>query len=458
MTRAAPDRQDDRVVRIGCGSGWWGDPIEPARRIAAEGRLDYLCFETMAEVTISAAQVRRRRDPEFAGYETHLDARAEAVLPACIEQGVRIVSNQGWINPVGAAERYADHARRIGAAGIRIAAVEGSLITDRILDLADTILETGAPLADLADAIVSAEVYLGVAGILEALAGGAQIVVTGRVADPSIFAAPLIHEFGWSLDDWDRLGQAHGIGHLLECGTQVTGGYFADPGFKDVPALWDLGLPIAEVSADGTAILSKLDGTGGAIDLRTVKEQMLYEVFDPAAYITPDVVVDFTTVELATAGPDRVRVAGISGHPRPDMLKASIGCLEGFVGEDWFYHAGPGAIDRAMLGVDVLRHRLAAAGMSAFSVDLLGVNALHRAATPADVPTPHEIGIRVTAHGATREDAEKIARAVDGMAVSGVGMTGKRLPGSDRVREVVGVWSALVPRAAVPPRVHWVEV
>jgi hypothetical protein len=449
----------ERTLRIGAGSAWWGDSIKPAQAIAEHGRLDYLCFETMAEVTVSTAQVRRRRDPAFPGYDSFLEQRMAAVLPACLREGTRVVSNQGWINPKGAAEATVAILRSLGARGVKVAAVEGSLVTERIMTLADTILETGAPLSDIAGSIVSAEVYMGVTGILEALAGGAQIVLTGRVADPSLFAAPMIHEFGWALDDWDRLGQGHGIGHLMECGAQVTGGYFADPGFKDVPDLWNLGLPIAEVEPDGSATIAKLDDTGGLIDLRTVKEQMLYEIFDPARYLTPDVVVDFSTVRLQVTGPDRVRVSGISGHPRPDTLKVSVGCLEGFVGEDIFFFAGAGAIDRAQLARRVMERRLEEMGLDATTVriDLLGINAIHGSATPPSAPIPYEVGLRIAAHTPTREQAAKIGAVVDTMAVGGVGMTGKRLPGADRVREVVGVWSALVERDSVRPEIHWFE-
>lgn len=411
----------------------------------------------MAEVTVSAAQVRKRREPSYAGYETYLPERLEAVLPGCLARGTRIVSNQGWINPDGAAELAVEYLRRLGVTGKTVAAVGGSVITERVLALSETIMETGAPVSSLAETLVSAEVYLGVAGILEALEGGADIVLTGRVADPSLFAAPLIHEFGWALDDWDRLGQAHGLGHLLECGPQVTGGYFADPGFKDVAGVCDLGLPIAEVAADGSAVLSKLPGTGGAIDLRTVKEQMLYEVFDPAAYITPDVVVDFSTVRLEQLGPDRVRVAGISGHPAPATLKVSMGCAEGFVGEDYFFYAGAGAVDRARAGAKLLEERLRAAGLAAdeMRIDFIGLNALHGVATPAWAPEPYEVGVRVAARTRTRAEAAKIGREVDSMAVAGLGMTGKRIPAPDRTREIVGVWSTLVPREAVGHGVRW---
>lgn len=448
-----------RTIRIGAGSAWAGDRIEPAGDLATRGDLDYLCFETMAEVTMSNAQMRKRREPGFPGHDPYLGERLDVVLPACLARGTRIISNQGWINPEGAAAHAVEHLRRLGVSGVKVAAVGGSLITDRVMALTETVIETGAPVAGLADTLVSAEVYLGVAGILEALAGGAQIVLTGRVADPSLFAAPLIHEFGWDLADWNRLGQAHGIGHLLECGMHVTGGYFADPGFKDVPDPWNLGYPIAEVDADGAAVLSKLDGTGGAIDLRTVKEQMLYEVFDPANYLTPDVVVDFSTVELSQLGPDRVRVAGISGKPRPETLKVSIGCAEGFIGEDIFFFAGAGALDRATLGRRILEERYRMAGLDAdeLRIDFLGIDALHGAATPARAPAPYEVALRVAARTKTRAEALKVGREVDSMAVGGVGMTGKRMPFGERVREVIGIHSALVARDAVDHQLTWFE-
>lgn len=304
-----------QTIRIGTGSGWWGDRIEPAAAVVEKGALDFLCFETMAEATVSGAQVRARRDPSFPGYDTHLDARMRAVLPGCMAQGVRIVSNQGWINPSGAARRIAELLRELGHTGVRVAAVEGSVITDRMPELDPVVLEAGGAASSLGP-LVSAEAYLGAEALVQALDEGARIVVTGRVADPSLFLAPLMHAFGWRADDHALLGAGSGIGHLLECGAQVTGGYFADPGFKDVPRPWDLGMPMAEVWPDGSAEITKTPGAGGAVTLQTVKEQMLYEVHDPAAYITPDVVVDFTTARLQQAGPDRVRVSHIAGKPR----------------------------------------------------------------------------------------------------------------------------------------------
>lgn len=449
----------DRVIRIGAGSAWWGDRIEPAALNAERGELDYLCFETMAEATVSAAQVRARRDPSFPGYDTWLDDRMRAVLPACIRQGTRIVSNQGWINPDGAAQRIVHWLRELGFPGVRVAAVNGSLITERVLGLTDRILENGQPTASLASTLISAEAYLGAEPIVQALREGARIVVTGRVADPSLFLAPMMHEFGWDPLDHARLGAGSGIGHLLECGAQVTGGYFADPGFKDVPEPWNLAFPIAEAHADGSAVITKLPGTGGAVTLQTVREQMLYEVHDPASYITPDAVVDFTTARLEQIGPDRVRVSGIGGKPRTATLKVSLGCTEGFIGEDMFFYAGPGALRRARLARRILEERFRIVGLDAeeLRIDFLGLNAIHGEATPVGAPEPYEVAVRVAARTRSREEAMKVGREVDAMAVSGVSHTGKRVPHQDRTREIIGVWSSLVARDKVPATLRWFQ-
>lgn len=446
-------------IRIGAGSAWWGDRIEPARLNAEAGDLDYLCFETMAEATVSAAQVRARRDQTFPGYDTYLDDRMRAVLPACLRRGTRIVSNQGWINPDGAAQRIVHWLRELGARGVKVAAISGGLITDRVLELTDTILENGRATSTLQDTLVSAEVYLGAEPIVAALMQGANIVVSGRVADPSIFMAPMMYEFGWDPLDHARLGPGNGIGHLMECGAQVTGGYFPDPGFKDVPQPWNLAFPIAEVAPDGSAVITKVAGTGGVVNLMTVKEQLLYEVHDPGCYITPDVVVDFTTTRLEQVGQDRVRVTNISGKPRTPTLKVSIGCIEGFIGEDMFFYAGPGALRRAQLARRILEERFKLVGLDAeeLRIDFLGLNAIHDGMTPKEQPEPYELAVRVAARTKTREEAIKIGREVDGMAVSGVGMTGKRVPHQDRTREVIGVWSSLVPRERIVPTIAYYE-
>jgi len=448
-----------KTIRIGSGSAWWGDRVEPAALNAERGDLDFLCFETMAEATVSAAQVRARRDPSFPGYDTYLEDRMRAVLPACMARGTRIVSNQGWVNPDGAAQRVVELLRELGITGVTVAAVNGSIITDRVLELTDTILETGAPTATLGNSLISAEAYLGAEPIVEALAAGAQIVVTGRVADPSLFLAPMMHSFGWRADQHELLGAGNGIGHLMECGAQVTGGYFTDPGFKDVPEPWNFGFPIAEVEADGSCVITKTPGSGGAVTRATVKEQMLYEVHDPANYLTPDVVVDFTQAVITQVGQDRVRVTGLTGKPRTDTLKVSMGCTEGFIGEDMFFYAGPGALRRAQLARKILEERFKIVKLDAEEVriDFLGLNAVHGAATPADAPEPYEIAVRVAARTRTRAEAAKVGREVDGMAVSGIAHTGKRVPHQERTREVIGVWSTLAPRTAVPATVRYFQ-
>lgn len=446
-----------KVIRIGSGAAWWGDRVEPAALNAEKGELDYLCFETMAEATVSAAQVRARRDPGFPGYDTYLDDRMRAVLSACMARGTKIISNQGWINPDAAAQRVVHWLNEFGYTGVKVAAVNGSLITEHVLELTDTILENGKPTASLQSTLISAEVYQGAEPIVQALKAGAQIVITGRVADPSIFLAPMMFEFGWDPLDHVKLGQGTGIGHILECGAQATGGYFADPGFKDVPEPWNFGFPIAEVSPDGSAVISKVTGTGGAITLQTIKEQLLYEVHDPFNYLTPDVVVDFSTAVLEQVGTDRVKVSHISGKPRTPTLKVSIGCTEGFIGEDMFFYAGPGALRRAELAKKILEERFKIVKLEAeeIRIDYLGLNAIHGDATPEDAPEPYEVAVRVAARTKTREQAIKVGREIDGMAVSGIAHTGKRVPHQDRTREVIGVWSSLVPRERIVPTVNY---
>jgi hypothetical protein len=448
-----------KKVRIGSGSGWWGDRIEPAVWNAQRGNIRYLVFETMAEATASLAQVRLRKDPNYHGFDSNLEERFKAVLPMCIEKGIKIVSNQGWVNPSAACEKVVQLANELGIRNLKVAAVAGNIITEQIKEIGTEVMETGMPLSQLEDPIVSAEAYLGAEPIVEALRNGADIVITSRVADPSLFLAPLIHEFDWDADDWNKLAAGSAVGHLLECGAQVTGGYFPDPGYKDIPDPWSLAFPIAEVDENGSAVLSKVDGTGGEISLRTCKEQLLYEVHDPANYITPDVIVNFTTVRLEQMGKDRVRVSGITGKPHTEQYKVSIGCAEGFIGEDTFYFAGPGCVPKAELAKEILLQRFKQVGLAAedIRIDFIGLNAIHGAISSIN-SDPYEIAVRVAARTKAREEAEKIGREVDGMAVCGLASTGKSVPHKERVREVIGIWSSLIPRSAISPVIKYWEV
>jgi acyclic terpene utilization AtuA family protein len=449
-----------KTLRLGAGAAWWGDRVDPAAQLARDGALDYLCFETMAEATMSSARVRMRADRAYPGYDTYLDERMYAVLASCRRNGTRIISNQGWANPLAAGARIAALARELGIQGLRIATVTGVVPDESVKHFDGRVLETGVRFQDLPFEIVSVDAYLGAAPIIEALKQGADVVVTSRVADPSLYVAPIAYEFGWSLDDWDRLGKATVVGHLMECAAQCTGGYFADPGYKEVPGLARLGFPIAIVDGGGDAVVTKLPTAGGLVTTRTLKEQLLYEIHDPSAYVTPDVVADFTHVRFEEIGKDRVAVRGGAGSARTGTLKACVGCHEGYVAEDWFFFAGPGALEKAKLAREVLEERFRIVDLRAEDVriDFLGVNAVHGELSPAPVAPPYEIGVRVAARARDLREVTKVVREVDGMAVCGLAGTGKRVPPRERTREVIGLHSILLPRDEVGVEVRFVEV
>lgn len=448
-------KQPERRVRIGAGAGYSGDRIEPAVELAEHGQLDYLVFECLAERTIAIAQQARRQDPSL-GYDPLLDARMRAVLPVAVPNGVRIVSNMGAANPRAAARRTAGIAQSLGVAGLKVAAVEGDDVLDVVLRGAFRFEESGDDVAAYRDRIVSANAYLGAAPIVDALAAGADVVLTGRVADPSLFAAPLIHAFGWRMDDWDTLGAATVVGHLLECAGQVTGGYFADPGYKDVPNLARLGFPIGEVAADGSVVITKVPHAGGRVSAATCKEQLLYEIHDPARYLQPDVVADFTHVTVAEEAADRVRVTGGRGTARPDTLKVSVAYVDGWIGEGQISYGGPGALERARLALGIVRERLALTGVAATELrfDLIGVDALYGDATPAVRGEPAEVRVRVAGRAASAGEAARIGNEVETLYTNGPAGGGGAFKST---REVIAVQSVLLPRAAVTPSFSFVE-
>jgi hypothetical protein len=441
---------ESRVVRIGAGAGFAGDRVEPAVELVREGRLDYLVFECLAERTIALAQRARLGDPA-AGYDPLLEARMRAVLPLCVEKGVRIVSNMGAANPAAAARRVAELAADLGLPGVKVAAVVGDDVLDVMAGSTRPLLEVGGDVAGLGQDLISANAYMGCEPIVQALAGGAQVVVTGRVADPSLFLAPLVHEFGWALDDWERLGRGTVVGHLLECAGQVTGGYFADPDVKTVPDLARLGFPLAEVSADGAAVITKVEGSGGRVDVATCTEQLLYELHDPARYLTPDVTADFSTVRFEQVGPDRVAVHGGGGQARPAQLKVSLGRKEGFIGEGAISYAGSSAVARGRLALDVIAERFRLTGLAPEETrfELIGVDAV-APETLVSAFAPMEVRARVVARTRTRAEAERVGREVEALYTNGPAGGG----GATRlVTPVIGVVSTLVERALVHPTV-----
>lgn len=440
-----------KSLRLGAGSAWWGDRIEPAAALARQGRLDYLCFETMSEATMSAAQVRMRVDASYPGYDTYLDDRMYAVLEACAQNRTKIISNQGWANPAAAGARIIEIAREMGIGRLRVATVAGTVLQEFLASLNGVVFETNLPFQELPFQIVSVDPYLGAEWIVEALKQGADVVVTSRVADPSLFVAPIAFEFGWGLDQWERLGKATVVGHLLECAAQCMGGYYADPGYKEVPDLARIGFPLAEVDAEGDAVITKLPQAGGMVTAATLTEQLLYEIHDPAAYLTPDVVADFSGVQFQQLAKDRVRVSGGRGRPRTDTLKACVGCHEGYLAEDWFFFAGPGALEKAEYARTLLEERFRIVELRAEEVriDFLGVNAVHGPISPRPASPPYEVGVRVAAKGRELREVNKVVREVDAMAVCGLAATGKRVPPRERVREVIGLHSILIPRSQV---------
>ena len=364
-----------KTIRIGTGAGFSGDRIEPSVEVAERGDVQYLVFECLAERTIALAQQAKLRDPTQ-GYDVLLADRMRAVLPTCRAKGIKVITNMGAANPIAAAEKTAEVARSLGLRGVKIAAVTGDDVLDAVRSGDYLLDETGETVASLGNRIVSANAYLGAGPIVGALAAGADVVITGRAADPSMFLAALIHEFNWSMEDWTRLGRGTVVGHLLECAGQITGGYFADPGFKDVPEMARLGFPIAEVTEDGMAVITKVPGTGGVVSTATCKEQLLYEVHDPARYFQPDVVADFSGVAVTEAGPDRVRIEGGDGTRRTGTLKVSVGYVDSYVGEGQISYAGPGAVARGRLALEIVEERLRLIGVQARELrfDLIGVD------------------------------------------------------------------------------------
>ncbi len=441
-----------KTVRIGSGAGFSGDRIEPALELAEHGAIAYLGFECLAERTIALAQQARLADPD-SGYDPLLTARMEAVLAPCIRRGIRILTNMGAANPRAAAAEVARIARKLGLTGIKIAAVTGDDVLSRIQAAPHPLLERpGETTASIRDRIVSANAYLGVAPMVRALAADADVVITGRVSDPALFMAPLVHEFAIPMDDWDALGRATVVGHLLECAGQVTGGYFADPGYKDVPDLAKLGFPLAEVAADGSAVITKVAGSGGAVSLRSCKEQLLYEVHDPARYYQPDVVADFSAVRLEPDGADRVRVSGGRGAERTGTLKVSIGYRDSFIGEGQISYAGAGALSRARLAIEIVRERLRLTGVAVRELrcDIIGVDALHRGPEPAAEPA--EARIRVTGRTDSLAEAARIGNEVETLYTNGPAGGGGAWKSA---REVIGVVSTLIPESAVAPTVSY---
>lgn len=439
-----------KKIRIGAGSGYAGDRIDPAVELAAKGDIRYLCFDCLAERTIAIAQLEKQKDPN-AGYGQFLRERMQAILPYC-ERGLVMISNMGAANPPAALQATLEIAGAIGARKLKIAAVTGDDVLEKIAGSQAPVWETGLPVSEYRDRIISANAYLGVEAIVPCLREGCNVVITGRVADPALFLAPLVHEFGWSADDWPRLGAGTAVGHLLECAGQVTGGFFAEPGYKDVPDISRLGFPLAEAAADGTAVITKVRGSGGLVSRRTCKEQLLYEIHDPAAYFTPDVTADFSRIEFIDDGIDRVLVRGAAGGPRPEMLKVSLGIREGYIGEGEISFAGQGAFERARLAgrIVVDRLRMRAVPLSDTRVEIIGYDSILGPIAERDFAKPSDARLRVAVKADDIRSAAIAGEEVEALYLNGpAGAAGAR----KAVRPVIAVYSSTIEREKIETRI-----
>jgi len=404
-------------LRIGTGAGFSSDRLEPAVDLVERGELDAIVLECLGERTVAFAHRDRMADPRR-GYNVHLERRMRALLPACRKAGTVMITNMGAANPRAAAERTLAVARDLDLKGLKIACVEGDDVS-ALVPKDQRFMDEPGTLADVDMPVVGMNAYLGADAIRPALEAGVDVIVGGRLADPSMFLAPIAQHFGWAADDAPRMGAGTLVGHLLECGMQVTGGYFADPGIKDVPNLAQCGYPIAEVAADGTAIITKLDRTGGCVTPATVKEQLLYEVHDPARYLTPDVTADFSRVEVAPAGPNRVKVSKASGSARPATLKVTVGFDGGFQAEAGVSYAGPAAQQRGQLAADIVRERMARLnGRADLRIDLIGASSLFATAGLRSTDA-QDVRLHVALRSREKEDAELVLWEVESLLCCG---------------------------------------
>ena len=449
------------MIRIANGQGFWGDSLEAPVDLVRRGPIDYLTLDYLAEVTMSILQKQRSRDPQ-AGYARDFVDMIARVLPDLKQRRIRVIANAGGVNPIACKDAVLEVAQRLGVP-VSVATVAGDDIMDRLDSFLESgielkNMETGEPLSAIRANVQSANVYFGAWPVVEALAKGAEIVITGRVTDTGLALAPMIHEFGWKADDWDKLSAGTIAGHTIECGAQSTGGN-CQVDWETIPHLEDIGYPIVEVEPDGTFCLTKHAGTGGRITVASVKEQLLYEMGDPREYITPDCVADFTTIHLDQAGPDRVRFSGIRGHAATQFYKVSISYAAGFKAIGSMVYAWPDAYKKARAADQILRKRLDRLGLrfDAVRTEFLGANACHGIA--AAEPSPEmaaqlaEVVLRIGVRSENRAAVERFTKEIPPLALNGPPVVAGLGSGRPRVEEIVAYWPALLPKNIVTPEV-----
>ena len=442
------------TYRIGTGAGFSSDRLDPAIDLVKRGQLNTIIFECVGERTLAFGHRDRAADPNL-GYNALLETRLRALLPLCHAHGTRLITNMGVANPDAAAQLAVRIAHELGLNGLRIAAVTGDDVRTLIHD-ESPLHEPSCTVAETGRSILGANAYLGADAIIPALEDDAHVIITGRVADPSLFLAPIQHHFNWAADDWTQLGAGTLVGHLMECAAQVTGGYFADPGYKSVPNLAYVGFPIAEVCADGTAVITKLIDTGGMVNTQTVKEQLLYEVHNPNAYLTPDVTADFSRVNVAEVGADRVQVSNAGGAARPDQLKVTVAFDGGYLAEAEVSYAGPGAVDRAALASTIVKDRINKVHgiQTSCRTDLIGLNALHQLETEF-TPSVQDVRLRTALRTNKHDAAQALLWEVESLLCCGpAGGAGYR----GRIEPSVLTYSTFVKRDQVTPKIEILSV
>lgn len=449
-------------IRIASGQGFWGDLLTAPLDQVTKGPVDYLMMDYLAEVTMSIMQKQKRKDPRL-GYARDLVPLMEKMLPTLVRKNIRVITNGGGVNPTACRDAIFDAARRLGIAGLKIGVVIGDDILDQLQELRSggvllNNMETGEDLATVIDRVMSANVYFGAWPVVEALRQGAQVVITGRTTDTGLTLAPMIHEFGWREDDWDRLAAGTVAGHILECGGQASGGNFSAD-WKSVPDLAHIGFPIAEAHPDGSVVITKHERTGGRVSLQTVKEQLLYEIGDPRTYITPDCIADFTSIRLAGDGPDRVRMSDVVGRPATDSYKVSMSYLDGYTAVGTLTYAWPDALEKAKAADGILRVRLADLGLAFDEIrtEYVGHNSCHGplSALPAEM---NEVVLRVGVRGHDRAAVERFGMELAPLILTGPPAVTGFAGGRPKPSEVIAYWPALMSKAAVQPRVIVEEI
>ncbi|MFN0125006.1 MAG: acyclic terpene utilization AtuA family protein [Blastocatellia bacterium] len=453
-----------KTIRIANGQGFWGDWLEAPAQLALRGPIDYLTLDYLAEITMSIMQKQKSRDPH-AGYARDFLYVAGRVLPTCLANGTRIIANAGGVNPMACVAGLAEVVKKLGLSGqVKVGVVTG----DDIMDDLDNLIargvelrnmESGAPLSTIRGLVQSANVYFGAAPMAEALRQGADVVITGRCTDTGLALAPMIHEFGWSMDDWDRMAAGTVAGHIIECGAQTTGGN-CQVNWQDIPDLWDIGFPIVEASPDGSFVVTKHQGTGGRVTVPGVTEQLMYEMGDPHNYITPDVVADFTSIQLQQDGENRVRVSGVTGKPATDSYKVSISFSSGFKALGGLIYAWPDAYAKAKAADAMLRKRLDVLGdvlglkFEEIRSQYIGVNATHEGLGGEPSPDLAEVMLRVGVRGADKAAIERFTKELAPLALNGPPTVTGFGGGRPKVEEIVAYWPALMPKTEVTPKVE----